>query len=62
MNPWTAFTTILAVLFYLATGVTVAVTRHRHGLHAPAMTGHPQVERALRVQGNAVTAYEAFSN
>ncbi len=33
-------------------GMTVGRMRHRHGVKAPAMTGHEQFERALRVQMN----------
>jgi uncharacterized membrane protein YecN with MAPEG domain len=54
MNPWTALTTLAALIFYLATSINVARSRHRHGLHAPAMSGHEVVERALRVQGNTL--------
>jgi uncharacterized membrane protein YecN with MAPEG domain len=34
--------------------VNVARQRHKHGVLAPAMSGHPLVERALRVQGNTL--------
>jgi glutathione S-transferase len=54
MNPWTALTTLAALFFYLATGINVARSRRKHGLHAPSMAGHPVVERALRVQGNTL--------
>ena len=54
MNPWTALTSVLALLFYFSTGVNVARQRHRHAVLAPAMSGHPAVERALRVQGNTL--------
>ncbi len=54
MNPWIVLTSLAALLFYFATSVNVALNRRAHGVHAPAMTGHPQVERALRVQGNTL--------
>ncbi len=54
MNPWTVLTSVAALLFYFVTSVNVARQRHRHGVMAPAMTGHEQVERALRVQGNTL--------
>ena len=41
MNPWTALTSVLALLFYFSTGVNVARQRHEHGVLAPAMSGHP---------------------
>ena len=54
MNPWPALTTVAALLVYLMTSINVARQRHKHGVHAPAMIGHPLVERALRVQGNTL--------
>jgi glutathione S-transferase len=54
MNPWTALTSIAALLFYFITSINVARQRSKHGVAAPAMSGHPSVERALRVQGNTL--------
>ena len=54
MNPWTVLTSVLALLFYFSTSANVARQRHKHAILAPAMSGHPSVERALRVQGNTL--------
>jgi glutathione S-transferase len=54
MSPWIALATLAALLFYFFTGLHVARVRTRHQLWAPAMSGHPEVERALRVQGNTL--------
>jgi glutathione S-transferase len=49
-----ALVTIIALLVYLGTALNVAGVRRRHGVAPPAMTGSPEVERALRVQGNTL--------
>jgi len=48
----TALVTILSILFYLATAVNVMQARHKFAIRAPATTGHPDFERAFRVQMN----------
>ncbi len=54
MNPWIVLTSVAALIFYFVTSANVARQRHKHGVLAPAMFGHEQVERALRVQGNTL--------
>ncbi|HEY3815193.1 MAG TPA: MAPEG family protein [Caulobacteraceae bacterium] len=54
MSPWIVLVTLLALLFYFLTGVNAVRTRVRTKVYAPAMSGHPDVERALRVQGNTL--------
>ena len=51
---YTAAVTILAALLFFYMGINVARMRTKHGVKAPAMTGHPEFERALRVQMNTV--------
>jgi glutathione S-transferase len=46
--------TVLALLLYLWTGVRVAAARGKFGVAAPAVTGHPEFERAYRVQMNTL--------
>jgi glutathione S-transferase len=46
--------TLLAILLYLWTSVGVARARVRHKIIAPAVTGHPEFERAYRVQMNTL--------
>jgi glutathione S-transferase len=50
----TALVTILAIVFYFYTGVVVGQMRHKHGIKAPATTGHPEFDRAFRVQMNTL--------
>jgi uncharacterized membrane protein YecN with MAPEG domain len=54
LSPWLVLVTIAALLFYFTTGTNAVRTRIRTGVKAPAMHGHPDVERALRVQGNTL--------
>jgi len=49
-----AIITILAVLFYFWTGLKVGQMRSKHKVDAPAMTGNPEFERAVRVQVNTL--------
>jgi uncharacterized membrane protein YecN with MAPEG domain len=51
---WVAIVTLLSLLFYLFTGVNVARARGVHKVAAPVMTGHPEFERAVRVQMNTL--------
>ncbi|MGA9794165.1 MAG: MAPEG family protein [Rhizomicrobium sp.] len=50
----TALVTILALLFYFWAGMSVGRMRGKHGIKAPAMTGHPQFECAVRVHMNTL--------
>ena len=52
----TAGVTILAVIFYIVTATRVGRMREKHNIVAPAVTGHPQFERAYRVQMNTLEA------
>jgi uncharacterized membrane protein YecN with MAPEG domain len=54
LNPWITLTSVAALVFYFLTSVNVATQRTKHDVQAPAMSGHPMVERALRVQGNTL--------
>jgi uncharacterized membrane protein YecN with MAPEG domain len=56
----TAVVTLLAVLISLAFAIGVARARRRTGINAPAMTGSPDLERALRIQGNTVEQFVIF--
>lgn len=53
-HRWTALVTILALLVYLYMGINVARARGKSGIEAPAMTGHPMLERANRVHINTL--------
>jgi glutathione S-transferase len=54
IDPWVAIVTLLSVLFYLSTSVAVARARAVFKVPAPAMSGHPAFERAMRVQMNTL--------
>ncbi len=45
---------VVAVLFIAYTFVNVAIARGKTRIEAPAVTGHPTLERAYRVQLNTV--------
>ncbi len=49
-----ALITCLALILYVWTIAACARARGRYGIKAPAVTGHPAFERALRVQQNTV--------
>lgn len=46
--------TCLAVMLYVGLSFFVGRMRARHGVAAPATTGHPEFERAFRVQQNTL--------
>jgi uncharacterized membrane protein YecN with MAPEG domain len=56
----TSIATVLAVLVALWTGILVARTRRRLGIHPPVMTGSPDLDCALRVQGNTLEQIVIF--
>jgi uncharacterized membrane protein YecN with MAPEG domain len=56
----TAAVTLLAVLISLAFAIGVARARRRTGIDAPAMTGSPDLERAVRIQANTVEQIVIF--
>ena len=53
-HRWTALVSILALLVYFAMGLQVARARGKSGIDAPAMTGDPMLERAVRVHINTL--------
>jgi uncharacterized membrane protein YecN with MAPEG domain len=53
-HRWTALVTILALLVYFGLSFQVARARGKSGIEAPAMTGHPMLERANRVHVNTL--------
>jgi glutathione S-transferase len=54
MLPFTALVTLLATIFYFYLGLRVGAARGKFGVKAPATTGHPDFERAFRVQMNTL--------
>ncbi|WP_374261414.1 MAPEG family protein [Zoogloea sp.] len=53
-TPLTAGVTLLIVLLMFGTCFAVGKGRHRYGVQAPAVTGHPAFERLYRVQMNTL--------
>jgi glutathione S-transferase len=52
--PFPALVSALALLLYVAVFAAAGRARHRYDIKAPAVTGAPEFERALRVQQNTV--------
>ncbi|HTC39195.1 MAG TPA: MAPEG family protein [Steroidobacteraceae bacterium] len=57
---WTAIITLLIGFFYFYTAFRVGNLRGKHGIKAPATSGHPQFERAYRVQLNTLEQMGIF--
>jgi glutathione S-transferase len=55
-----AIATLLAVVLYFYMGVRVGQMRVKHGVKAPATTGHPEFERAFRVHYNTLESLVVF--
>jgi len=53
-HRWTALVTLLALLVYFWMSFQVARARGKTGIDAPAMTGDPLMERAVRVHYNTL--------
>lgn len=53
-HRWTAIVSLLALLMYFWLSLQVARTRGKCRIEPPAMTGHPLLERAVRVQANTL--------
>ena len=54
MHHLTALVTLLAIAFYLFTCINVSRSRTKTGVKVPAMSGHPDFERAFRIQMNTL--------
>ena len=55
-----ALMTLVAVLWYVITGIYVGRAHTKYKIDAPAMSGHPALERAVRVQMNTLEQLAAF--
>lgn len=51
---WTATVTLLIGFFYFFTAFRVGNLRGKHDIKAPATSGHPEFDRAYRVQLNTL--------
>jgi glutathione S-transferase len=57
---WTELVVLLALVVYLGTMVYCARMRARHRIMAPATIGHPDYERAFRIQQNTLEQLVVF--
>jgi glutathione S-transferase len=57
---YTSLVTLLIALYYLWVGVSVGIVRGKVKIAAPAVAGDPLLERAIRVQMNAVECAPAI--
>ncbi|MDP1698279.1 MAG: MAPEG family protein [Xanthomonadaceae bacterium] len=60
MTPYIALITLLTVVLMMVTAMLVGKARGKYSVQAPATTGHPDFERAYRVQANTLEAAVAF--
>lgn len=60
MPAHAALITVLTVLLILVAMAFVGRARGRHQVHAPAVTGHPDFERAFRAHQNTLEQTIAF--
>src|ERR1700744_2733675 len=54
IHPLVAIVTLLALLLYFYMSLRVGRGRTKYGVEAPAVTGHPDFERAYRVHMNTL--------
>lgn len=58
--PWVEWVTLGALIEYFVFAIIVGRMRGKHGVKAPAVTGHPAFERAYRVQMNTLEVLMLF--
>ncbi len=56
----TAAASLLAILVSMSMSILVGRVRGKVGIIPPAMTGAPELERAIRVQGNTLEQFVIF--
>jgi glutathione S-transferase len=57
---WVLIVMVLALLQFIGFGFAVGRARAKHGVAAPATTGHPVFERTFRVQMNTLEQLVVF--
>lgn len=55
-----AIVTVLAIAQFVFFSIQVGSMRAKHGVKAPAITGHPEFERTFRIQQNTMEQLVAF--
>src|SRR5215212_1474058 len=53
-HDWVTIVTILSLIIFMVTAIRVGGARAKHGVAAPATTGHEEFERHFRVQMNTL--------
>jgi len=59
-HAYVAIVSLLALLVYIWMSFRVGAARSKCGIHAPAMTGDPVLERTIRVQANTLEWLPVF--
>jgi glutathione S-transferase len=59
-EEYSGLITVLAVLLYVFMGARAGTLRGRHRIAAPAMSGHPEYDRAARVHLNTLEQLMIF--
>lgn len=54
MYAWTMLATVVIAVEYWAFSLPVVLARRRTGIRPPAMSGHPDLDRAMRVHLNTL--------
>ncbi|HNP36889.1 MAG TPA: MAPEG family protein [Woeseiaceae bacterium] len=57
---YVAIVTVLALVQFVVFSALVGKERGKHGIKAPAISGHPDFERAFRVQQNTMEQLVVF--
>lgn len=57
---YTAIVTLLALMQFMLFSIQVGSMRIKHGVKAPATTGHPEFDRMFRVQQNTMEQLVVF--
>jgi glutathione S-transferase len=57
---YTAIVTLVALMQFMLFSIQVGAMRVKHGVKAPAITGHPEFERMFRVQQNTMEQLVVF--
>lgn len=55
-----AIVTVIVLVQYIVLGYYVSRARIRHGVQAPATTGHPEFERSFRIHQNTLEQLALF--
>ncbi len=55
-----AIVTVVALAQFVFFSIQVGSMRGKHGVNAPAITGHPEFERMFRIQQNTMEQLVAF--